>query len=624
MKSTLKLFKALPVKGNQKPSENLYKELLKQTIEKGFVFSPEVVADYNDYKRLIKLTEEIIGMSGEQANMTFHKSWRKVKEVSIEQLVIEQLIHYFTTYGFERLGIYDSDSVYIPNEVLEIPELKEGITLTIIKGLTKKELKSKLMTLLNSGIALKEDTIQDVIDVALYVGVNEKDIEKINNREVKIILYEYLNILPENPVEFLRYVVYVATNETLLIKSKSLIDKIRESKNVKVVRLFQKYDLTKLAEIFFRYKPIFLAFRTNQTMKTLINKLRKLANEYHKPMPEDYLNSITAKIKNNISINIKELENYLEKVTTFRKIRLAYALKFRTKKDIDSILYRIRNGKSYADSLDIPNKEKYRIFTQQILDIVIDSIIKDLNVKGKKIYIPEFIHYALPTTEKQFTGNFPSGTYVELDRDMVFGINWKNIQGHRIDLDMSLISEEGKFGWDSFYRNENRTLLFSGDVTNAPRGATELFYVSKTPESNYIVNVNYFNYNKDVPVPYKIVVGKENSKNMSENRMVDPNNIVAITNSEIKHKQNIIGLLTTNGDKTRFYFAETSIGNTITSGLGNVANWSRKYLLNYYTNSINFKDILIKAGAKLVEKEKCEIDLSPENIDKNTFIDLLK
>jgi hypothetical protein len=617
MKATLKLFKALPIeaKKEKQPTE----ELLKKTISMGFVFSPEVIANYTNYDELIKKVEQVIGISGEKANKSFHKSWKKVRDANIEQLVIEQIIHYFTTYGFERLGIYDKDLVYIPNEKLEIPELKDEITLTVIKGYTKEELKTKLMQLLGSGIALKEDTIKDVVDVALFVGINEKDIEKTKNKEVKCILYQYLNLLPENPVEFLRYAIYVATGETLLIKSKDLIEKIKETKNIRVVKLFQDYPKEKLAEIFYRFKPLFLAFRTNRVMKTIINKIRKLAITYHKPMPEDYLNTVTAKVKNNIELN--NFEKELDKVNTFRKIRLAYALKFRTKQNIDSILYRIRNGKSYVTDFDFNNKQKAR----KVLDMVLESITSDIskNVKGKKIYIPDYIHYALPSTEKQFTGDFPSGTYVSIPKDMVFGIYWENVGKNRIDLDLSLIDINGKIGWDASYRRENGAILFSGDITDAPRGATELFYVKRQLENNYIVFLNYFNYEKDIKVPYKIIIAKAQVSSLKKNYMVDPNYIITSTQSEVNKKQNIIGLAKVTTNQNRFYFAETSIGNSITSTNSDIADKSRNYLVNYYQNSISLKDILIKAGAKLVDKKECEIDLSPENIDRQSILKLI-
>ena len=653
-KATIRLFKALPITTKKKKTN---KDLLVKTIKKGFIFSPEVIHNYSNYDELIKMVEEVIGITGEKLNSSFHKSWTKVKDASMEQLVVEQLAHYLTTYGKEQpaeyveekekqwgvdnlggkiigLGDFESDKVggnyvYIPKEKLEIPELDiDGIRLVVIKGYTKKELKEKLLNLLGMGIALGEDTIQDVLDVATFVELDEKDIEGVKNKEVKAALYDYLNLLPENPIEFLRFLVYKTTDKTLLIKSRSLIEEIKEGKNgiVKLLNEYEKkYGLNRLAEIFYRFKPLFLAMRTTKGSKKIINRIRRLAVANHKPLPEDYLNSITAKLKKGKKINKVELEKELDKVNTFRKIRLAYALKFRTK-DAESILYRIRNGRGYATSFSFNEQNA----AKRTLDIVIGSIVKDVsgNVKGKKIYIPEHITYSLPATEKQFTGQFPSGTYVSIPKDMLVGINWGNVKNYSIDLDLSLISPEtGKIGWDSAYRTEDRSILFSGDITDATgrNGATELFYIKKQIKKAFILLVNYYNFDSEIEVPFKIIVAQEKADDFRENYMVNPNNVVSIANSKINQKETILGLLITTSDGCRFYFAETNIGKSITSSDADFVEHSRKYLFDFYEGAIGLKDILVKAGAKIVDdKEKADIDLSPEDLEKDSILNLLK
>ena len=654
MKETIRLFKAVPIETKKKKID---KEILKKTIEKGFILSPEVTYNYPDCDSLIKLIEKSIGITAERLNNSFHKSWVKVKEADMEQLVVEQIAHYLTTYGKEQpteyieekgeqwgvdnlggkiIGLKDfksnkigSDYIYIPKEKLEIPDLDiDDLKLIVIKGYTKKELKVKLLDLLNSGIALGEDTINDIVNVAIFVEVNEKEIEDIKNKEVKTALYDYLNLFPENPVEFLRYIVYKITSKTLLIKNLDLIDAIKEKKNLDIIKIFneyeKKYGLERLAEIFYRFKPIFLAFRTNKKLKVIVNKIRRLAVKNHKPLPEDYLNTVTSKLKNNRKINKEILEKELKKVNIFRKIRLAYALKYRTNDNVNSILYRIRNGKGYATSFDSGKKNGVKV----VLDIVIDSIVKDINknVKGKKIYIPEYINYSLPSTEKMFTGNFPSGTYVSIPKDMIVGINWKNVKSDRIDLDLSVISQDGKTGWDTDYRTEDRNILFSGDITDAhgKNGATELFYVKKQSKKSLILLVNYYNYDSDIEVPFKIIVAKEEAKGFKGNYMVDPNNLVSVVESKITQKQKILGLLVTTLNGSRFYFAETYIGKSITSSNSDFVEHSRKYLFNFYENTINLKDILDKAGAKIIEdKDKADIDLSPEELEKDSILKLL-
>jgi hypothetical protein len=623
MLSVIKLFTALPIakKGNGTISDTV----LRKTIEKGFIFSRDVAYNYSE-RELLDFADDI-GLSPEEMNSSFHKSWMKIRESDLMLLVCEQIIHYLTTYGYERLGIYDENTIFIPTEELQIPHIDvKQLPLKIIKGYTNVELKKKLFELLQTGIALNENTINDVLDVARYVGFDEEDILSIKNKEVKISLYDNLNLIPQDPIEFLRYAIFKCTGMTLLIKNWSTISAIKEGADIShlFLRYKQQYGLSRLAEIFHRFKPLFLAFKSYSNLKSTINKIRKLADEYHKPMPKNYLNDITFMIKHGEPIYPHKFQEELDKVNIFRKIRLAYALNYKNQ-EVTSILYRVRNGKSYAKEYN-SNDIRVRGAFGLILETVLNSIIGDMHVKGKKIYIPNHIVYALPATEKQFTGNFPSGSYIKIPHDMVVGIHWKDVNHHRIDLDLSLVNvDAGKFGWDSTYRNKDRTILFSGDMTAAPKGASELFYIKKQQNANFIMFVNFYNYGVDIEVPFKIMVAKETVTNFEMNYIINPNNMMAIADSTINQKQKILGLLSITQEDSRFYFAESYLGNTITSGTQNYVMHARNYLFDFYKHTITLNEILEMAGAILVdEKEKCDIDLSPETLKKDSIIKLIK
>lgn len=624
IEATIKLFNALPI--SDKAKGKIYPllspaalQLSGRTVSKGFVFSEEIISSYS-LKELEDIADKI-GITAREMNNSFHKSWGKVRDADIEQLVIEQMVHYFTTYGFERFGIYDEDSVYIPLEILDIPELK-SVRLVVIKGYCKQEIREKLLSLLQSGIALKKDTREAAITIALYLGLTEQEIEGIKNKETKLALYVALGILPSKPIEFLRYIVFIATNDTLLIKNSETIDKIKENQNLWAVPLFAEYGkehgLSRLAEIFFRFKPLFLAFKTNPQLNSYVNKIRKLASRYHKPMPQDYLNTVTARIKSGQSI--ADLSRELEAVNIFRKIRLAQALHYRTK-GAQSILYRIRNGKGFATGFDFTNKAS----AQKALDVVLSSMEKDIrpNIEGKKIYIPGYIEYALPATEKAFTGNFPAGTCIRLDSSILVGIHWQNVGG-RIDLDLSCISPQGtKVGWDADYRTGS--VLFSGDMTDAPgpKGASELLY-TEAGAGQYILFVNYFNFQKDINVPFKIVVAQEKPQGFERNCIIDPNNVLSVTETAINKRQKVIGLLVA-GKECRFYFIETSIGGSISSGFSEYTKHAVGYLSSFYENPISLNDILERAGAIMVtDKNECDIDLSPECLERDTVLGMVK
>lgn len=647
MKATIRLFKGVPIYVN---ADNVgQSDLMDKTIPKGFIFSPKVIKAHTEPEllELIDIVDTELGLSLEQMNSSFHKSWAKVKNANMLQLVMEQVIHYLTTYGFKKMGIFSEESVFIPAERLDLPDLDmDDLNLVIIHGYTKGEIKERLTALLQSGIALKEDTMQDVVEVSKYVGLDRDEVYGIKNKEVKIAMYEYMDILPEDPVEFLRYMVYISTQKTLLIKDWQSRDKIQsytdetdmtivDSKGVeypnetRLYTLFIDYDkqygLSRLAEIFYRFKPLFLAFRNDKGLRPVINRIRRLARTHHVPMRPDYLNDITGSIKKGIVIDTEKLKAELDKVNVFRKIRLAYALNYRVK-DVDSILYRVRNGKGYATEFKFDEKAEARRVLGFVLASITTSMIK--NVEGKKVYIPPYIRYTLPATEKQFTGYYPSGSYVTIPKDMVFGVHWEDVENCSIDLDLSMINQTvGKIGWDASYRTDDRSILFSGDLTTAPRpkGSSELFYVKRQEEGAYIINLNYYNYNESILVPFKILVAHEKVDDLTENYMVDPNNVLSVCKSVLDKHQKVLGLLVTTPEECRFYFCESDIGNDRTASNTKFIENSRKYLMNFYQDTICLNDMLVRARCIMVDdKEDCDIDLSPEALGKDTLLNLLR
>ena len=213
---------------------------------------------------------------------------------------------------------------------------------------------------------------------------------------------------------------------------------------------------------------------------------------------------------------------------------------------------------------------------------------------------------------------------------MIAGVHWEDVKRNTIDLDLSLINcHEGKIGWNASYRSTEKSVLFSGDITSAPKpkGASEFFYFKKQKPTSYLMLLNYFNFDESIPAPFKIIIASENTTHFGRDYAVNPNNVVSITKSEIAVKQKLIGLIVLEEDVCKFYFSETSLGNSIVSGGQEYVEQARKYLFSSYENSIDFVDLLKDAGAKVTHDkskiEKCDFDLSPANIKRDTIVDLL-
>jgi hypothetical protein len=360
--------------------------------------------------------------------------------------------------------------------------------------------------------------------------------------------------------------------------------------------------------------------RTNSILRKKINRIRRLANVYHKPMPASLLNDTTAHLKRG-TLSLDALKAELRNANTFRKARLAYALQFRTT-DAESIVYRVRNGKSWATDFTFTSREG----AADAYEIVRQSIVEDLKrtVSGKTVFVPKGVRYGLPSTERQFTGNLPSGTYVEVSKDMVVGVHWKNVDHNRIDLDLSLVDADKKIGWDAHYRSGG--VLFSGDMTDASgAGASELFYVGRDVRGAWIMPVNYYNYDSEVPVPFKIVVGRQKPVNPTRHYAIDVSKLVAQASTVMNVHQKTLGIIVATDDYTRFYFAESNLGAGRTSYGGGHTEQARQYLLHYYTNAISLNDLLVDAGAGFLDEPVgADIDLSMEVIDRTSLIALLR
>ena len=105
---------------------------------------------------------------------------------------------------------------------------------------------------------------------------------------------------------------------------------------------------------------------------------------------------------------------------------------------------------------------------------------------------------------------------------------------------------------------------------------------------------------------------------------MNPNNVKCVVASKIDVKQKTLGMIVTTTDECRFYFVDSNVGKSITSSGTKYMDHVRQYLFDFYEGSIKLKDILVSAGAELVEnKEEADIDLSIEALEKDTIIKLI-
>lgn len=567
----------------------------KESTEKPFISEEGFIIEPNALWAKDKILEFYLRekLNGNDLNKTFHKSWVKIKNSSRFELLIEQITHYISTYGSNF-----QDEVYIPDEILNIPEIK--LSYRVIRAYSEEEMTTKCLLLLKSGIALKEKTINDVLSVLVdELGYSFTGIEKIKNKEAIVKIADLYGILPIDTMEFFRYIIYKASGQSLLIKSKSLIDAIKNT-NYNPSAQFNKFGLEKLATIFNRFKPIFLAFKP-KCCKT-INKIAKLSKKYHKPLIINPLNTATSKLLKDNDIH------WLDNATPYALFKALSACHTRINGQ-NSFVYRIRNGKSWVKENDssVVNKENF--------NFILAYLKQKFDLSGKKFYLPENIKFALPTSEKMFVGNIPTGTRFYGAR-LAVGVYWENEWGAR-DLDLSGLNADGKIGWNSFYSQGNGDLMYSGDITSAPNGAVEYLYANKGLKKETLVQNNV--YSGDDKCGYKIIIGTGDK--VSKEYMMNPNNLFAEVKCNSVQKQTILGIMTPKKDKQCFVLLNFGAGHIRVSGNSALSDIAIKALCQQWRKPFSFNKLVEFLGAEMVEnKEDADYDLSLANLERDSFV----
>ena len=604
-----------------------------------------IIIDKNASKEVKDISIKIWGVDGFLINQTFHKSLKKVVSSSLEKLIIEQIVHYFTTYGYESLEITDGD-VYIPSEMLDVPDLNDGYKFVSIRKISSEELKKKLWNLCESGIALSRDTLENMEELSSYMDIDKKNLEKIRNKEFKARMYDKLSIVPEDPVEFLRYLLYILTGSSLLIKDydtmNSLVSCDKVKANILINRYKKIYGLERLSEIFNRFKPLFLSLKTNlsdlgqfylsddeneskydedcKEVNSLINKISHLSKKYHKPFIKNDLDMFYEWVMvNNNKKDFKAiLKKKIEKAGVFRAIRLINYIN-----SDSSRVYKIRNGKVW-----VCKKEKEKSISKEVLSILEGYVVDILkkNVNSKKIYLDKSVSLAVPQSEKQFVGNIPFGSSVCFDKDnLVVGIHWFNTKD-RVDLDLKIISNDYSIGWNTNYKKEDK-LIFSGDVTSAPLpdGASEYIYIDKDVDDT-IFSLKINNYTRYVEgSEYEFIIAKASRDDICKNYIVNSNNVILkIPGNKLQKgmSEHSLGSIIV-GDNIKFVFTDLCTADRSVSFNSDVENILREYTIYDSENRCLLTDYLLKAGAIITDDvEEADIDLSINNLNKDSIINL--
>lgn len=536
-----------------------YVTLNKHAMQVGYIVHPQAAN---------KATKLFIESVGGNINATFYKNFEEVTSKTRFELFIDQLLHYVTTYG---TGFACEGNGYVPNDT---PVGPVAISLfreyKVIMPCTEQEMFERCVNLCSSGVALKSSTVATVVDYILdyckTYGKHNINIDEITNREAMTLICDGLNIAPNRKFDLLRYIIYRTTNETMLIKNAKMIRLIQESSTQFDFHRLDARQLQGLASIFYRFKPLFLAFKktgsprnywSSTPLKTsrnaaVINKIRRMAKKYHEPLPVSIESTL---LSSTYSADV--LMETAAKMNNFQLIRILNTIQERMLHTNEKKMYVIRNGKLFIS--DGKSYEANYRYYDVVFNIFVKELAQRLSTKACFVKYPKGVTIACPTSEKNFVGDYPFGSKVDVgENDSFVGVYWRNEWGTR-DFDLSVLDLNGcKIGWNSAYYNDSRNIVYSGDMTNASPEASEIMlFKAGAKDGSIMIN----RYNGNDGSKFRFFAGVEPKMKLTRNYMVDPKFVKVSADCISDSREQMIGLL---NDGT-LYFMTLGSGTSIVS-----------------------------------------------------------
>lgn len=581
-----------------------------EALKRGFLVPPEIINE--DLVRF--LDSETVDY-----NSTFYKNWDMMRSRTRFEQLIDQLLHYASTYGTNFEGnpfiLNDEDRSDVPD--YKVYKVIEYVGVGVVV--------KRCIDLLTSGIAMSNDLVTACVD---YIVDHAKalpqdfEVEDIQNREAMIQICDRLGIHPKSGLGMVRWMVYKATGNALLIKDERTIRTIKMKASTISFGTFEEKDLIELSKVFFRFKPIFLAFRSYEPNKHYINKIRRLANTYHQPMEEGFWQTVLGEEK-----SIGDIMKRVDDLDNFKIIALLQIIneRFELVREGGIQAYFVRNGSAWTKKSE---EVSYNMdYLDDVYGVLYDTLIKRLSMKAGIAKFPTSIDLACPVSEKKFAGNLPYGSAYKMSDHNYFGIYWREADGTK-DFDLSFLDKNGwKIGWNAGWNLDGGDVLFSGDMTTARPEATELLYFRGSTGVEGTLWCNRFH--GDEGSKYRYFMGRQEINDFGVNYMVDPNTVEFEEWSTSENAQEMMGVVYDN----KIYPCKFGFGRSIVSN-GVTANDRFSIMKRKLNSVLDLRQVLLDAGFEEWNKDMKWIDpdtqvaipVTPDydftNLDKDTLIKL--
>lgn len=612
-------FKSVLVSNNNGENKRFFNDINTKALQAGYFVMPNACTSEN-----IDLLKQYFSSKEINTKSTFYKTVQDVLNKNRFEIFVDQLIHYSTTYG---TNFDENVQPYMPNDDTIADMNIKWDSYVVINACTEIEYFKKIFDVLCIGVALDSELVNDCCEfVITYVNshpecIIENIISEIKNKEANRKLRVEFNIKPKNGQELFEFLYTYVTGDTLIIKSKSQIRKFgrcaaERSYYVDPILTFTDEDLKRLAEVFYRYKPFFLAMKCDKT-KSYINKIRKYADKYHKPYCGNYWNNISKVLKTfdmNDGNCIETAKKNAEQLTNFKLVSISNYIIKKLYPENNYTIYMVRNGKSYIKENKVQDmSNKYVANLKCLGGILLYTLVQRLSKKAGTIRYPKHLNLTAPTSEKKFVGDIPIGSWINMgDKFNYIGIYWKGEWGTD-DWDLSAYTDNGeRIGWNASFKDGKSSIIYSGDVTSARPDATEILY---SPERMCNFNIHVNRYRGQSGTKFNMFYGQEKIENCTHNYRVSPESILFKADFAPVDNSSVIARVIDNS----IYFTNFSTGNSLIAK--NIEGLSES-LDNDLICRLDLKSVLQEAGFVEVDDDAEEVDFDLSTPDKSILIDL--
>lgn len=468
-------------------------------LNRGVLVQPFTNVDAKTFEILDKL----YGFDMQAANSTFYASMQERLQLTIGEFLMHRDFHYETQQ--------------IPNDVLSdvvnsfTSELK-----TIIQVSMEDEIREALQQLIEQPLAVPSEDVDLIADALEHYGVNTRNIA---NRELAIVLNTRKNRAVNDAQLFVTQLYYAITDKSMLIKSdEELKDlefrlKLNASRRSKIVALVNDYlancgSLESLALHFRPNRRVWLMLRKHiPELRPIVNGMKRISEK---------------KRINHTSSTVLEKDADYTMVSIYQLIKISNYLREKLLiEDGDAQIYRVRNGRAFIKANVGENVDNARVLME--LTKINNEIARRYKDKDVSIYLPdaekENIAIAMPTSVKNFIGQYPMYTVVRAPKPCKIGMYWT------INTDMDLHVDTFDREHIGYYSHSNRyDIKYSGDMTctNSTGMAAEMMLVNDDVAHTYSINP-YSSRDCDVT----LFIGTTNIPDLrSSNVAIEPKEVI--------------------------------------------------------------------------------------------------